>query len=156
MEAGICFEHIAGIKSVSGATCCCDQDIQCDGRNAMTDWVSVRNLRLHGHHGVFPDERRNGQEFELDIDCAVDAAVCVRDDDYESAVCYVSLCDLARSVSQEGPFRLIETLADRLAQRILSYHPAVLRVVVNVRKPSAPINAEFDWVGVKVDRSRTR
>ena len=122
----------------------------------MTDWVSVRNLRLQGFHGVFPEERRSGQEFEFDIHCAVDASACARDDDYESTVCYSSLCDLAKGVSQEGPFRLIETLADRLAQRILERFAAATRVVVKVRKPSAPINARFDWVGVKVDRRRRR
>lgn len=122
----------------------------------MTDWVSVRNLRLRGRHGVLPEEARLGQEFQLDIDCALDAEPCARDDDYERSVCYASLCETARDVSQAGPYRLVETLAHRVIEAILARHGVVERVVVTVRKPSAPIDAQFDWVGVTLERRRRR
>ena len=120
----------------------------------MTDWVSVRNLRLRGRHGVLPEETRLGQEFQFDIDCAIDAAACAAGDDYAKSVCYGALCDVVREVSDGETFRLVETLADRVASEILARHAPVTCAVVKVRKPAAPIEAQFDWVGVTVERHR--
>lgn len=120
----------------------------------MTDWVSVRNLRLRGRHGVLPEETRLGQEFQFDVDCAIDASACAAGDDYAKSVCYGALCDVVREVSDGETFRLVETLADRVASEILARHAPVTCAVVKVRKPAAPIEAQFDWVGVTVERHR--
>ena len=120
----------------------------------MTDRVFVTNLCLHGRHGVFPEEARLGQKFFLDIVCDFDSEACLIDDDYRSAVNYAVLCDIAAEVSQGGPFKLIETLGDRVAAAVLHRFPQVARVTVRVRKPSAPIVHPLDHVGVEVTRSR--
>lgn len=120
----------------------------------MTDRVFVTNLCLHGRHGVFPEEARLGQKFFLDIDCEFDSEACLADDDYRSAVNYAVLCDIAAEVSQGGPYKLIETLADRIASAVLQRFAQVSRVIVRVRKPSAPIVHPLDHVGVEIARSR--
>lgn len=121
----------------------------------MTDRVFVSNLCLFGHHGVMPEETRLGQRFFLDIDCRVDLEEAVRDDDYGKAVCYGRLCDVAAEVSDSGPFRLIETLAERIAVAILARFDRVAEVRVEVRKPSAPIAARLDHAGVEITRRRS-
>jgi dihydroneopterin aldolase len=120
----------------------------------MPDHVFVSNLCVHGRHGVFAEEQRLGQKFFLDIDCEVDMTACAGDDNYETAVCYDGLCRIAQQVSDAGPFRLIESLADRIARTILERHGIVSRVSIRVRKPSAPIVAMVDHVGVEVTRLR--
>lgn len=120
----------------------------------MTDTVSVTNLCLHGHHGVMPEETRLGQKFYVDIDCDLDLSLCARDDDYSKAVCYGALCDTAAQSSDNGPYKLIETLAEHIAQDVLAQFPAVSNVVVRVRKPSAPIAATLDHVQVTLHRAR--
>lgn len=120
----------------------------------MTDRISVKNLCLHGYHGVLPEETRLGQKFYVDIDCALDLAPSAADDDFGKTISYVSLCDLAAEVSAAGPYRLIETLADRIAGAVLDRFPPVRAVTVEVRKPSAPIRANVDHVAVAVTRDR--
>lgn len=120
----------------------------------MTDRVFVKNLCLHGHHGVLEEETRLGQRFFVDIECATDHQPSAQHDDYSKAVCYATLCDIAKEVSDSGPFKLIETLGQRIADRILDQFQTVARVNVRVRKPSAPIHAAFDHVGIEVDRFR--
>lgn len=122
----------------------------------MTDRVFVTNLCLHGHHGLHPEETRLGQKFFVDIECAVDLAPCAADDDYEKAVCYGTLCDLAAAVSASGPFKLIETFGQRIAEAVLSRFYAVNEVVVRIRKPSAPLAALLDHAGVEIRRRRRR
>ena len=119
-----------------------------------TDKVFVRNLCLHGFHGVGAEERVLGQKFYIDIDCVVDTRPYAADDDYPRAICYGKLCDMAKSVSDAGPYQLIETLADRIAQTILREHPEVAETRITVRKPSAPIAHALDHPGVEINRSR--
>lgn len=120
----------------------------------MTDWIKVQNLRLRGNHGVFEREKQTGQEFQFDIDCAFDTRACAQSDDYEQALCYASLCDLARQVCGDGPFDLVETLANRLADLILEKNPSVTETRIAVRKPTAPMKGTFDAVGVQISRKR--
>lgn len=120
----------------------------------MSDLIFVKNFCLHATHGVLPEETRLGQRFYLDIECETDVSAAAANDDYEKTICYATLCDLATQVSAEGPFRLIETLAERVALRILARFPIAARVTVHIRKPQAPIAAAFDHVGVEVTRHR--
>lgn len=120
----------------------------------MSDRVFVRGLSLHAFHGVHAEEKRLGQKFILDIDCALDLSACAATDDYSKAICYDALCKLAEEVSNEGPFDLIETLGHLVAERILARFPTVTEARVVVRKPSAPLAAALDHVGVEMTRRR--
>lgn len=120
----------------------------------MNDRIFVSNLCLVGRHGVMEEERILGQRFFLDIEVTMDARRASENDDYKKAICYASLCDLATKVSDEGPYNLIETLAERVITAILDRFPTVNEARVRVRKPGAPIDASFDTVGVELARKR--
>jgi len=120
----------------------------------MTTRLFVRDLCVFAHHGVLPEETRLGQRFFLDMDAEVDIPAAVREDDYTRAVCYGALCDLAVEVSRGRNFQLIETLADRIAERALAAHPDLVEIAVRVRKPSAALAHALDHVGVEVSRRR--
>ena len=49
---------------------------------------------------------------------------------------------------------LIERAATRVAEAILTEFPAVREVTVLLKKPRAPIAADFDYVAVEITRSR--
>jgi dihydroneopterin aldolase/2-amino-4-hydroxy-6-hydroxymethyldihydropteridine diphosphokinase len=120
----------------------------------MTDRVDVTNLCLHGHHGVFPEEKTLGQKFYVDIECHMDVRPAAKDDDYAKAVSYADLCDIAVGISGQGPYNLVETLGDRIAQAILDRFHQVTKVVIRLRKPAAPMAVHFDSVGVTITRQR--
>lgn len=120
----------------------------------MSDRIFVSNLCLFGRHGVLKEESTLGQKFFVDIDCMVDMEDALRDDDYRRTVGYERLCAVASEVSAATRFNLIETLADRIAGKILDSFPSVSEVSVRIRKPSAPIAAPLDHVGVEARRFR--
>jgi dihydroneopterin aldolase/2-amino-4-hydroxy-6-hydroxymethyldihydropteridine diphosphokinase len=122
----------------------------------MTGQVRVKNLCLHGYHGVHPEEQKLGQKFFIDIDCLLDLTVCADEDDYKKAVCYGTLCDLALEVSELRPCNLIETLGVRIADTVLRRYKSVNEVRVRVRKPNAPIAAALDHVEIEIVRTRKR
>lgn len=120
----------------------------------MSDKVIVKNLRLHAHHGVYAEENTLGQKFEIDITCVLDTRPFAEADNYQIAVCYGSLCDLAEEVSGSGPFALIEKFGHEICLAILKRYKEVESATVAIRKPSAPVSQMVDYLGVEITRSQ--
>jgi dihydroneopterin aldolase len=117
------------------------------------DRLAVRGLAIHGHHGVFEHERRDGQEFVIDLVLGVDTRVAARSDDLQDTVDYGTLVDEVRTAVADDPVDLIETLAQRIADVCLR-NALVDTVEVTVHKPHAPIQATFEDVALTINRSR--
>ena len=115
------------------------------------DRISLKGLRVRGFHGVFPAERRDGQDFVVDVTLAVDVRRAATRDDLADTIDYGALAHALAGVVAGEPVDLLETLASRLATVCLS-HPGVYSVQVTVHKPQAPIGLTFDDVSVTVVR----
>lgn len=113
--------------------------------------VRITGLRVRGYHGVLPAERREGQEFVVDV--VLDADVAPADDDLAETVDYsVLAADVAAVVGGE-PVDLVETLAQRVADVCLR-DPRVTSVEVTVHKPEVPLAVTVDEVSVTLVRTR--
>jgi dihydropteroate synthase len=123
------------------------------GEPAGSDRIRLVGLRAHGFHGVFPEERRKGQEFVVDVTAWLDLAPAGRDDDLTRTVHYGELAEQLVAAVERDPVSLIETVAERCAAVVLAY-PAVERVEVTIHKPQAPIAVAFSDVAVTVARGR--
>ena len=119
----------------------------------ISDRLAVRGLAVHGHHGVFEFERRDGQEFVVDLVLGMDTGAAAQSDNLQDTVDYGTLVEEVRSAVANDPVDLIETLAQRIADVCLR-HARVEDVEVTVHKPHAPIQATFDDVALTIDRSR--
>ena len=117
----------------------------------MTDRITLTGLRVRGHHGVLAQERRDGQDFVVDVVLHLDVAAAAQTDDVARTVNYGELARELADVVGGEPVALIETLATRLADSCLR-HGDVERVEVTVHKPQAPIGLAFDDVSVTVVR----
>ncbi|HEX2307417.1 MAG TPA: dihydroneopterin aldolase [Jatrophihabitantaceae bacterium] len=118
----------------------------------MTDLISLTGLRGYGHHGVYEDERRDGQEFVVDVTLELDTAAAAASDDVADTVHYGELAATLVAIIEGEPVNLLERLAQRLADRCLS-DPRVAAVTVTVHKPQAPIPHEFADVAVTIRRT---
>jgi dihydroneopterin aldolase len=117
----------------------------------MPDRISLTGLRLRGHHGVLPEERRDGQEFVIDVELSVDTRDAASSDALADTADYGALARRLEQVVAGEPVNLIETLAARLADVCLR-HPRVISARVTVHKPHAPIPLPFADVSVTVER----
>ncbi|MFT4305637.1 MAG: dihydroneopterin aldolase [Microbacterium sp.] len=120
---------------------------------AGDDRITLSGVRATGHHGVYADERRDGQEFVVDLELALDLRPASRSDDVADTVHYGELAEQVVSIVEGDPVDLIETLAQRIADAVLG-RPLVEAVRVTVHKPSAPIAVPFGDVAVTIERSR--
>ena len=119
----------------------------------MSDRIVLSGVRGRGFHGVFEHERREGQEFLVDVALTVDLAAAGASDDLVDTVNYGEIGAAALARIEGEPFDLIERLAEVIAGDALS-HSAVDEVTVTVHKPQAPVGVPFGDVTVSVTRQR--
>ncbi|MCE7009236.1 dihydroneopterin aldolase [Kibdelosporangium philippinense] len=119
----------------------------------MSDRITLTGLRVRGNHGVFEHEKRDGQDFFIDITVWLDLTDAAKTDDLAKTMHYGELAERAAAIVG-GPARdLIEAVAGDVADDVLS-DERVRAVEVTVHKPSAPIPLTFTDVAVTVRRER--
>jgi dihydroneopterin aldolase len=121
----------------------------------MSDRIVLHDMRFLGRHGVEEAERRDVQPFAVDVEIVRDLGPAGRSDDLASTVDYGAVFATCRDVVEGRSFRLIEALAEAIADAILGSYP-VSEVVVRVRKLEPPIKGTLAWAGVEVVRTATR
>jgi len=120
---------------------------------SVADRIELRGLKVRGHHGVFDHERRDGQDFLVDVTVWMDLGRAALSDDLADSLDYGALAQRAAHIVS-GPARnLIETVAGEIADDVMR-DDRVRTVEVSVHKPAAPIPLTFDDVAVVVRRSR--
>jgi len=114
--------------------------------------ISLLGLEAIGHHGVYPDERRNGQRFIVDVILHLPITA---DDNLAQTVDYSELARAVIDLIEDDPVDLLETLAHRVADRCLE-EPLPTAVTVIVHKPEAPLDMIFRDVTVTLRKDRGR
>jgi dihydroneopterin aldolase len=117
------------------------------------DRISLIGLRVRGHHGVFDFERRDGQDFVVDVVLEVDTRAAAASDDLVDTVDYGGLAQRMAGIVEGEPVNLLEKLVARLADACLE-DARVSAATVTVHKPQAPILLSFSDVAVTVRRER--
>jgi dihydroneopterin aldolase len=120
---------------------------------ARTAKVTVSGLKAFAFHGCTPEEKEKGQDFLVDIELEYDAARAVEEDDLAEAVDYDALATEVYELVTRERYDLIETLASRIAERVMETTPAS-RLLVRVHKPHAPMHQEVGEVAVEVVLAR--
>ena len=119
------------------------------------DKILIKNLKIYAYHGVNEAEKQNGQIFLIDVKLKFKSLsnACLSDD-INDTISYSKIIKTVSKVATENKYNLLETLAEKIASTILNEYSLAQKVSVCVKKPMAPIKASFDYVGVKITRSR--
>ncbi|MBK9180261.1 MAG: dihydroneopterin aldolase [Acidimicrobiales bacterium] len=119
----------------------------------MADLIELRGLRVVGIHGALPEEQVRAQPFEIDLDVAADLGVAGRSDDLDDTVDYGALVELAERVVAGERHRLLERVAQRIADEVLR-DERVVGVTVVVRKLRPPVPCDLASSAVRITRQR--
>ncbi len=100
--------------------------------------IQLSGCRFHSHHGVFPQERTVGNEFIVDATVVIPAER-VNDDNIATSISYADLYEIIKKEMDE-PRLLLETVAGRIVDRVLSKYPEIINGSVTICKPAPPIS----------------
>ncbi|MCC9144179.1 MULTISPECIES: dihydroneopterin aldolase [unclassified Arthrobacter] len=118
------------------------------------DRITLSGITATGFHGVFPEERRDGQPFVVDLVLFTDLGPAAATDDLTLTAHYGEVAERVVQAITGEPLNLIEALAGRIADAVLAGFPVLTAVEVTVHKPKAPITVEFGDVAVTIHRER--
>lgn len=126
---------------------------EADGVATPLGTIELRGLRVLGTHGVLEEEQARPQPFEVDLDVHVALDKAGTTDDLADTVDYAHLAGLVSGVIGGEHHELLERLAERIADSVLTY-PQVRTVVVAVRKLRPPVPYDLASAGVRLTRHR--
>ncbi len=117
------------------------------------DKIVLAGMRFFAYHGVLPDERLQGQEFDVDVELEGDFHAAGHRDDVNLTIDYRQAYDVVKTVLAGESRQLIETLAESIAHQLLALE-RVSAVTVRVRKPTVRLPGPLAYSGVEIRRSR--
>ena len=115
------------------------------------DKIIIENYEVVALHGVNPEEKINPQRFLISCELETDFSLASKSDDLDKTASYSAVCKVIKSFVGENSFDLIETIAVRLAKKIILTFPVLAGAKVTVKKPDAPMKGVFDYVGVSTE-----
>jgi len=119
----------------------------------VSDVIRIDRIEAFGYHGVFPEEKREGQIFLVDVEIETSFDEAITHDDVALTVDYGLVAERVVDIIQGEPADLIETLCDRIASMVLALE-RVSATRVTVHKPGAPITVPFGGVSVSMRREK--
>lgn len=118
------------------------------------DKIIVRDLELFCYHGVNPEEKADGQIFVFDIEAYADLSKPCATDNVDDTVSYAKIIKTTRRVAQSEKNDLIERVAQRVADALFEEFSMIQALKITLKKPQAPIKADFAYVAVEIERER--
>jgi 7,8-dihydroneopterin aldolase/epimerase/oxygenase len=118
------------------------------------DKIYVNQMEFYGYHGVFPEETRLGQRFVVDLMVLIDLKKAGKSDQLEHSVNYGELYQVCKEIVEGKPFKLVEAVAERIAETVLKQFSLVSEVTIKVIKPDPPIPGHYRSVAVEITRGR--
>ncbi|MFN7117894.1 MAG: dihydroneopterin aldolase [Saprospiraceae bacterium] len=124
--------------------------------------IALEGMRFFAHHGFYEEEQIVGGHFVLDVYVEADiSGATMTDELYEEAdedseedqsplsVNYETVYLLCKQEMKE-PAKLLETVAQRIADRIEGYFENASGVRVRLKKIQPPLPGRVDWAYVEV------
>lgn len=119
----------------------------------MIGRVALEGLEFHAFHGVYPHERESGNFFEVDIAVETDFSKAASTDELMGTVNYETLFKVVKD-EMEQPSKLLETVAEKVANDVLEIFPNVISVEFRISKLNPPIGGKCRKATVSLVKKR--
>jgi len=118
------------------------------------DKIHLKNMLFFGYHGAFSEENRLGQRFLVNVTLGADLKKAGKTDALNDTVNYAEVYKKIQQVMEGRPRKLLEKLAEDIADSLFSNFPLIVELTINVVKLHPPIENENIQVEVEITRRR--
>lgn len=108
-------------------------------------------MTFYAYHGMLPEDKQRGQQFEVDVEVQFDISKAGQSDNLEDTVDVNQIYNIVEEVILEGEFNLLEAIAEHIAQALLDKLP-ITNATVRVRMPRPPIRGICGELEVVISR----
>ena len=111
--------------------------------------ISINGMSFYAHHGCFEQERAIGTHFRVDLQLETDTRRAEESDNIADTVNYLEVYQVVKR-EMEVPSNLLEHVAHRVGEAVLSQFPDTMSIVVRVSKLNPPLGGQMESVSVEV------
>ncbi len=112
--------------------------------------IELRDLHFHAFHGLYPEERKTGNEFRvaLQVDFLPPENYITS---IEDTINYAALFDIVQKAMHQST-ELLETLVMAISETIHTRFPQVIKINISIHKLHPPIARFTGEVGVNFEK----
>ncbi len=115
--------------------------------------IKVENIRVYAFHGCLKEETKIGSDYRIDLKVKANLKTSAESDELAHTIDYVLLNNI---VVEEMAIasKLLETVAQRILNRIFKEDVLVSKATVSVSKLNPPIGGDVEAVTIKMTKKR--
>ena len=119
------------------------------------DKIYLKNIKIYAYHGCMEEEKKIGSNYLVNLIVDADLSMSCKSDELKDTVDYVALLDIVKN-QMKMRSNLLENVADRVVNKIISQFPSVKKAVVKIAKLNPPINGDTDEVVIRREKKREK
>lgn len=116
------------------------------------DKITIQSLEIFANHGVYPEENVLGQKFVVSAVLYTNTRKAGLTDELSCSTNYGEVSHFMKKYVEGHTFKLIEAVAEGLAEEILLAFPLVQKIDLEISKPWAPIGLPLNTVAIQITR----
>ena len=94
----------------------------------------IEDIKLFGYHGVYEEEKLNGQYFYIKLSYSVNDSDVFMNDTIEDVVDYISIKNVIKEVFESNRYNLLETLIKNISVAIKDNFSEVSNIKISISK----------------------
>ena len=110
--------------------------------------IKVHNIKIHTNHGCMEEEAKIGSDYIVNAVVKTNLDLSAKTDQLEDTVDYVAIYTIVFEEMKKRA-KLLETVVQRIINRVLLEHRTVEKISIEVRKLNPPIGGDVSYVSVK-------
>ena len=113
----------------------------------MIGQINLEGMQFHAFHGVYPEERKNGQLYRVDFSFHTEIEKASHTDSLADAVDYSQIYTIISEEMKQAS-NLLEHLAVRIERRLKDSFPSIKQTELKLTKLSPPIDGSIEGVSL--------
>lgn len=119
------------------------------------DKIILQQMKFYGFHGLLPEENKLGQRFNVDVTLWLDLNLAGQTDEMEKSIDYSRVFNVTQSIVEGEAKNLIESVAQTIADTLLTTFDLLQACTIKVTKPDPPIAGHYKSVAVEIHREKS-
>lgn len=114
-----------------------------------SSYILLENVKFYAFHGVLPQERKVGNDYQVSLRIGYDISRAMVSDDVNDTLNYAEVYQLL-SQEMSVPSALLERVAGRIGDRLFRKFPAIQSIDLTIIKVNPPMGADSEGAGMEV------
>jgi len=111
--------------------------------------IAIHGAEFFAYHGFYPEEQKLGTKFIVDVEVSFTPVSSLKDDKIGNTVDYEQIYKIV-TVQMKHTMKLIETVAQAIADKIKNQFPFVDHIKVTIKKMNPPFNGKVEYSGIVI------